>query len=711
MNQIQQHPNRIPEFGYEFSYELWTPGTEVTLCNVPWFNDYRDIVQFENQAAFDRWINDQGGATINVTNLALIKPNQPIRLDIPFNTANQFNYIAVRSPEMPTGAQGYTFYYFIVSVNYVAPNTTELIVQLDVWQSFGHQVKIGRAYVERGHVGIADVNSFDLNGRNMLTTPEGLDIGGEYGVVNDHVRSFDNDSCSVMIVSTTNLTADPGSVNNPTLTTAVGNGTVNGIPNGADTYFFESTSDFKAFLNDMRGYPWVTRGIIAAYLIPPLKDRDGVFQYNNTGVEPHKSTVGKMIMYTSFHSEQKDEFVMDGWRNTLINKFPPVYRKLKKFLTFPYCAIELTTYSGTPLILKPELMEGNDIKLRRFTSLTLPNPRVVWYPVEYNRAPYWMDDGNGNEYNPGEYMDVQTGIYNFPQVPVVNDEYINLLASSVHSREYAQNSADWSQQRTMAANQLAYDQSSAGIDLANQITDIGINTRAEQLNLSNKMVQYSAAKGIASGLMTAAGGNPGSGIAAGAVAGIDGWVNTQVNNKQNMITNQNALSMNSAVNANTGYVRDTNKSYADWAAKGDYQNAIAGINAKIQDAKLTQPSISGQHGGEPFNVTFFKTKAWKIHIKIKMLNFNALVAIGDYWLRYGYAMNRFISNMPDNLNVMSKFTYWKLKETYFETANCPENYRQTIRGIFEKGVTVWANPDDIGTTYIGDNEPIEARYF
>jgi len=34
-------------------------------------------------------------------------------------------------------------------------------------------------------------------------------------------------------------------------------------------------------------------------------------------------------------------------------------------------------------------------------------------------------------------------------------------------------------------------------------------------------------------------------------------------------------------------------------------------------------------------------------------------------------------------------------------------FKQAIRGIFEKGVTVWANPADIGTIDIGDNAPLE----
>jgi hypothetical protein len=52
---------------------------------------------------------------------------------------------------------------------------------------------------------------------------------------------------------------------------------------------------------------------------------------------------------------------------------------------------------------------------------------------------------------------------------------------------------------------------------------------------------------------------------------------------------------------------------------------------------------------------------------------------------------------------MSKFTYWKLTETYITAATIPESFKQVIRGIFEKGVTVWADPSYIGNTDLADN--------
>ena len=151
-------------------------------------------------------------------------------------------------------------------------------------------------------------------------------------------------------------------------------------------------------------------------------------------------------------------------------------------------------------------------------------------------------------------------------------------------------------------------------------------------------------------------------------------------------------------------MRDTNKQFADWAARGDYANAIAGINAKVQDAKLIPPTTAGQMGGDAF---LLSTIGWGVHAKIKQIQSGVMEVIGEYWLRYGYALNRWVF-LPERYMCMEKMTYWKCKEIYIRSSLCPEYYKGVIRGIFEKGVTVWANPDDIGylDTSLAINKPL-----
>ena len=154
-------------------------------------------------------------------------------------------------------------------------------------------------------------------------------------------------------------------------------------------------------------------------------------------------------------------------------------------------------------------------------------------------------------------------------------------------------------------------------------------------------------------------------------------------------------------------MRDTNRDMAQFAAKGDYSNAIAGINAKVQDAKMLQPTTVGQVGGEAFTLLM---SGWGLFAHVKTLSDAAAAQVGEYWLRYGYAVGRF-APIPQNFQVMSHFTYWKLTETYISSSVCPEAFKQAIRGIFEKGVTVWAKPKYIGTVDNAVNKPIEGIYL
>ena len=118
---------------------------------------------------------------------------------------------------------------------------------------------------------------------------------------------------------------------------------------------------------------------------------------------------------------------------------------------------------------------------------------------------------------------------------------------------------------------------------------------------------------------------------------------------------------------------------------------------------MTQPSLKGNLGGDLMRAL---NDYFELSIRSKMIDRGVIARIGEFWLNYGYAFNNW-GTVPDDLHVMSHFTYWQLKQTYLKSAPMPEAYRQTIRGIFESGVTVWRDPDDIGNIDPAINTPLE----
>jgi hypothetical protein len=722
-------PNENYDFGQSFDYSLWIPGTQVDLVNVPWNNDYRDVTKFNTRQELDSYINSLGPAGIRVEQLSYVKPNEPIRLNIPHNRLNKYNYLRASNPLQPIdGDVTKNFYYFILDTKYIAPNTTEVVLQLDVWQTYVYDITLGNCFVERGHIGIANTKAFDNYGRDYLTVPEGIDLGSDYmvvtaathwimslnpgGALNARYPGFD-----VLVMSTVDLLADPGDSGNPKLNTASGT-TFQATSQGADVFIFDS-DQFHNFMGVMADKPWVTQGIISVTVIPRFNRYYPNFDYSEAAAMGAKAS--------SLYPVTLNHDMLYNWRDSaeFTSYIGERYKHLRKLLTYPYCVIEMTTWTATPVILKPEAWHNNDALIFERASLVPPGQRIEISPRFYNSRkssygelvdlyPPPAIGYNGIKGDDlGEYSDLVTMIANFPTSSIVNNGQISYLASNVHGIAYQRQAADWAQQRALYGAQVGYDQASGAMATAQDITGIGISADTAQTgNVNRTQVAQSVVSGIAGiagGAVGGAAGGPASaagGAAAGVISGganlINAGIQTAANDEALAIRNLAAGGTTREQVEQMQLMRDTNLGLARYAARGDYANALAGITAKVQDAAMIQPTTSGQLGGESINMV---NGGWNVSLRFKMIDHARLRLIGDYWLRYGYAIHAFI-RMPQNMMVMSKFTYWKLTETYITASTVPEGFKQAIRGIFEKGVTVWASPNDIGQIDLADNVPL-----
>lgn len=712
MNQITGDPNNY-DFGMDFDYAVWTANTNITLTNVPWNNDYRDVVSFATTNDLNAYIDSSVSQNVTIANSMYAKANEPIVLEIPFNVANRFNYVRVYNPAQPLirggGDSPKYFYYFITDVRYSAPNATTIIVQLDVFQTYIRQVRFGRCYVERGHLGIANSENFRNYGRDYLTVPEGLDTGENYITVMQKSESQlvipAAGKYSILVASTVKLEADPGTVGSPKLVSAEG-GVAQGLPSGASYYIFLKASEFTAFMRKYSDKPWVTQGIISITVIPEITR---YYQLSELGA---KLPIGA-YKAPSVAARKAKSVQMQDWRNNtrLRNYIPPRYRHLKKFYTFPYMAIELSTMVGQSSIHKPELINSPDIIVKEEVALLPPNQRISWWLDGYNSVTPAMSDPAGQMLGLGYDHAVSLG--NFPALAIVNNGAILAMANSAHTTAFGYQSADWSQQRALRSNEVSYDQASMGINAASDQARIAGNSDIASTGISNQLAQDSAMFNLIGGTASGAGmgafAGPAGAIAGGiggAASGVMGLMSTgmQVDAANAQLANRlSAASQSQGVSSGLASgIRDTNKSLADWAARGDYESTISGLNARTRDMQLTPPSVIGQQGGETLGMLNFR---YGYRLGFLMPDQASIQTVGEIWLRYGYAVQRF-AFIPNDLMVMDKFTYWKMKETYIRSAGMPETFKQALRGILEKGVTVWANPDDIGVIDPAINRPL-----
>lgn len=698
-------PKDVGSAGSTFDYSVWSAGTVVTLCNAPMDRQYRNVVFFDNDKDAIKALTESDFHSITIEGMTYCAQGRPIKISVPFSEANRYNYLIARNPSMPVSQKNRPtiFYYFITSVEYSAPQTTIITVQLDVWTTYVRHATFGRCYVERGHLGIAAANSaYNAHKKTSrwrqfilkyLSVPEGMDLGSDY-VTRDVATSVIADLHDmqtepyVIIVSNVDLMSDYGTVDDPKFKTAYGNGAEN-LPNSCAVYY-TSLTQFKHVSAYLADFPWVSQGVISVTLVPRTSITDGAASLSglkiNNGKGPEISYVGGNFVARSRHLRLANDVYA-----TTMAAIPGRYRHLHKFFTYPYSAIEITTWNGTPIVIKPELVIYEGLTVVQHSHVAPPNPRIMFTVWNYNN---WDFEGLQEERG-GEYFDMATGITNLPTFALVNNSYLSYMASNAHSIAYQHQNADWSQERAQLAMNNSRSQATMGINAQNASTNMANNW-------NTRNAQYSANIGAirdgVNAITSISAMTPLSAVG----AGINMGINYAATNQMAAMENSQRLDMTGISTGLAGQIRDSNYSMAQAASQIDYQSAIAGINAKVQDAKLIQPTTSGQIGGEAFNIAVDR---WEIIAKFKSVHDGVIRFIGEFWLRYGYAMNVYVTP-PRNFAVMDHFSYWKCSDTTIKSGTVPEMYRDTLRGILETGVTVWTRMSDIGVLDPANNSPL-----
>jgi hypothetical protein len=716
-----------PPAGSDFDYSVWTAGTRVDLINVNWDNTYRDVVRFADRAALNAYVDSRAGSGITIENMTYAKPGEDVYLPIAYNRANRYNYLRASNPLMPAFYNDIQkdYYYFILEAEYVNAGMTRLKLQLDIWQTYVYDVTWGSCYVERSHLAVANANKFANYGRAHLTIPEGLDIGSQYRQIakrTEEIVGFEGiqQKTNVLVISTVDLTQDPGTKANPNNNTGPGS-TIGGLASGATFYAFDSPSSFAAYLTTIEETPWIGQGIISVTAVPEL-DR-----YLPLGATVNWEPYGTPTHLESYWPYPVKHKLYNNWRNSseFHDAIPDRYEHVKwKFFTFPYMVIEMTTWSGNPIVIRPESWADPDAFVLERVNYTPPAQRVQFSPRRYN--------SNGQPIEPlfntthaelvsigfssegatnlleeiaemgddgGDYLDMITQIADFPTMPIVNNMAISYLASNASTLAYQRSSADWTQQRAMAGAQAGYDIASGAIRANQDYTNINMGVLGQQTaNNARALTDQASVNALASLAGGAAGAAFGpAGLAAGMVNGAAnaaaGLANAGI---------QNAANMGNAA-AQMGGMQDTTTRQNQQAGLARDTNVdLAGINAKVQDAEMIQPSVSGQFGGDHLNLA---NGTMEMSLRWKMLDDANMKIVGEYWLRYGYSMRSFVTP-PQDLKAMTKFTYWKMSETYIAAASIPEGHKFALRGIMEKGTTVWNNPGDIGQIDMATNAPL-----
>jgi hypothetical protein len=169
---------------------------------------------------------------------------------------------------------------------------------------------------------------------------------------------------------------------------------------------------------------------------------------------------------------------------------------------------------------------------------------------------------------------------------------------------------------------------------------------------------------------------------------------TEINNNNANTSNANASRTYGTTVGNAARSRNTNITNA----KNVLTNTRSNVSAAWRDLLNHAAQPVGAYGGDNFRQA---TGLDTMTVKIVTEDNGAIAAAGDYMLRYGIATNKLYNNPA--LTPCRHFTYWRAADIW---ALCPlaqNEQLQTIRDIFNSGVTIWNRPEEVGGDFTHDN--------
>lgn len=171
-------------------------------------------------------------------------------------------------------------------------------------------------------------------------------------------------------------------------------------------------------------------------------------------------------------------------------------------------------------------------------------------------------------------------------------------------------------------------------------------------------------------------------------------LNTNNTNASNATSSNIANNNAAASNANASASR--NQSVDN--AKRVMINTRSNVNAAWRDLLNQAAQPVGAYGGDNFKQA---TGLDTMTVKIVTEDNGAIAAAGDYMLRYGIASNK-LYNKP-SLTPCKHFAYWQCADIWIICPFAQNEQLQTIRDIFNNGVTIWTKPEEVGGDFTHDN--------
>lgn len=317
------------------------PSGNIKIGRVPFDNSYRHTMTFSSTQAQQSYFESVCTQGLSKNDYTYVRMNNAIK--VPFNAESLYTYNYVMYQNANYGSKW--FYAFIIDVNYVNESTTELVLQLDVMQTWYFDYTLVEGFVEREHV------SDDTIGAHLNPEP---DMPFNLVCMDDD-RNL-NFTRWAFVVQTTSW---PSEFYGVTFTQE--GGIYDNVFNGCKLYAWDdqSTDDMASFVKKLQDYG--SGDAISNIYMVPHKMLEGRIEGD------HSVTRGNRQYYQTVEVEMPS--TLDGYapRNN-------------KLLTYPYSFFRVTDGNGNSSDLKWELWDSMDL----FVSSSLdPDAFLSVFPTKY----------------------------------------------------------------------------------------------------------------------------------------------------------------------------------------------------------------------------------------------------------------------------------------------------------------------------------------
>jgi hypothetical protein len=473
----------VYKYDNTLDYSRFKPTARLKMCNVPWCGDYDNVVKFDDDAARDAWFDALDGETVNLDTMFNVKPDGASKVPVPVTSAQGYNYLVVDLPRMTSDARPLAYaagerkrryYYFIQDAQQLSPNSTRLILTLDVWTTYINEMRFDYVLLERGHAPVAasSVADYLANPRDnsAYLLSDDVNTGGEPYV--ETARAYKNYSAETQracIATYADLQGDLGTAAAPKVP-AISEPDVSGVL--APRVYSVAVGDLQQFLRKIESNaPWMKSTVLGVFFAPSdLLTQSAPFTLWD-------------ISITVLDAVQKIEtFMQPGVADF---GYPAQAAGFAKLYTYPYAAIRIGDERGQTSTVRIEDLGANGIRLASAVNLVMPyisiDARLLGIAGATDSLAFQTIEGRTYSYGGawGEYLKS----WNLPVMQVSQSAASRAAYTTVYSRAHAKLAADNALASSLASNATAY--TNVGNSAKNVTDNNTVNTGANTAVTAN----------------------------------------------------------------------------------------------------------------------------------------------------------------------------------------------------------------------------------